>query len=91
MSVKRFRKDYFLLILSIFILIIRRHMVFTRPAIWQEDMISVGQIMQKGLIAVLEPTNGYMILIPKLITFLSLSLAKIDYYPFVSTVAATFF
>lgn len=79
---------FFLLLLS------RRGAQLFSPQVWDEDGVSVtpggnvGNIpsfLNKGWLSIIDPVNGYLILVPKLITGISLSVTFYE-YPLLSTV-----
>ncbi|WP_313954154.1 hypothetical protein [Accumulibacter sp.] len=78
---------FFLLLLS------RRGAQLFSPQVWDEDGVSVtpggnvGNIpsfLNEGWLSLIDPVNGYLILVPKLITGISLSLTFYE-YPLLST------
>ncbi len=59
------------------------------PEVWDEDGTrNIAGYLQSGFADLIDPVNGYIIVIPKLITIAALSLSPV-YYPAVST-AITF-
>ena len=67
------------------LLFLRRGMQLVNPHIWNEDgPFNMVSFMLHGWHSLYEPTQGYLILIPKLITNISMSISFI-YYPEVST------
>ncbi len=79
-------KNIAILSLIFFILLfLRRGMQLLNPHIWNEDgPFNMASFMLHGWHSLYEPTQGYLILIPKLITNISMSISFI-YYPEVST------
>ncbi len=79
-------KNITILSLIFFILLfLRRGMQLLNPHIWNEDgPFNMASFMLHGWHSLYEPTQGYLILIPKLITNISMSISFI-YYPEVST------
>ncbi len=79
-------KNISILFLVFFILLfLRRGMQLVNPHIWNEDgPFNMASFILSGWHSLYEPTQGYLILIPKLITNISMSISFI-YYPEVST------
>jgi len=79
-------KNISILSLVFFILLFaRRGAQLLKPHIWNEDgSFNMVSFMLHGWNNLYEPTQGYLILIPKLITNISMSISFI-YYPEVST------
>jgi len=72
-------------ILFFILLFLRRGMQFLSPQIWNEDgPFNMTSFILSGWSNLIEPTQGYLILIPKLITDISMSISFI-YYPEIST------
>jgi hypothetical protein len=69
----------------------RRHEVLVSPNVWNEDgpQIMTGFI-DKGPAAFLDPVNGYYVLVPKVISAISLAVS-FSRYPLISTVLAWIF
>lgn len=72
----------------ILLLAVRAWPRITNPEVWDEDGTHnlLGYI-RHGFLSIFDPVNGYIIFIPKIITFISAEVS-ITYYPFVSTVFA---
>jgi hypothetical protein len=68
----------------------RRWEQLTTPQVWCEDAWVVGGFINGGWREVLLPLNGYLVLVPKLITGVSLAFS-IYYYPLISAVIALVF
>ena len=78
-------KNISILSLVFFILLfLRRGMQLLNPHIWNEDgPFNITSFMLHGWHSLYEPTQGYLIVIPKLITNISMSISFI-YYPEIS-------
>jgi hypothetical protein len=74
-----------LCILFLLLLFSRRWEQLVSPQVWCEDAWLIEGFIKSGWHEFLLPLNGYLVLVPKLITCVSLSLS-IYYYPIVSTV-----
>ena len=73
------------------ILFSRRQAQWSSPQVWSEDGVLVlAGFFKHGWLSLLEPVNGYLITVPKLVSKLSLSLSAL-YYPIVSTVLSCTF
>jgi hypothetical protein len=68
----------------------RRWQQWVAPEIWCEDAWVLAGFIRTGWHEFLLPLNGYLILMPKLITAISMEVS-ISHYPFVSTVLAVAF
>jgi len=68
----------------------RRWQQLTSPQVWAEDGRLIISFIEHGWIVMFQPVNGYLILVPRLITGISL-LLSVYYYPMVSTVLACLF
>ena len=67
------------------LLFLRRGMQLINPDIWNEDGIfNISSFILQGWHNLYEPVQGYLILIPKLITNISMSISFV-YYPEIST------
>jgi len=79
-------KNLGLLSLLFFVLLfLRRGMQLTSPQIWNEDgPFNMTSFIASGWLNLFEPTQGYLIVIPKLITDIAMSISFV-YYPEVST------
>jgi hypothetical protein len=74
-----------------FLLSIRRWEQLVSPQVWDEDGTrNLYEFINSGWISLFEPVNGYLILIPKIITGSSLYLSFAS-YPFISTIISWFF
>lgn len=83
---KRNLKLWILFILFLTLAISRRWEQLLYPNVWDEDgTIIIPGILNHGLISLFEPVNGYLIVIPKLISFLSLNISIYN-YPFISSI-----
>lgn len=80
----------FLGVLFLGLLASRRWEQFTSPQVWCEDGRIISGFIANGWREFLLPVNGYLILVPKIITRLSLAVS-VYYYPIVSTVLACLF
>lgn len=68
----------------------RRWQQLASPQVWDEDGRIVSGFLSNGWHEFLQPINGYLILVPKIITRISLA-CSIYYYPAVSTILACSF
>lgn len=70
------------------ILYARRSGQLLHPQVWDEDgSVILHDLVNDGPASILRPLNGYLVLIPRAITFLALSIS-ISYYPLISTLFA---
>ncbi len=77
--------------LFFFLLYLRRSAQLLHPQVWDEDGTQIiPGLLDHGLRSLFYPVNGYLILVPKLISAISLSISGL-YYPLVSTVITWFF
>ena len=66
----------------------RRSAQLLSPQVWDEDGTYVlAGLLARGWASLAEPVNGYLILVPKLVSALSLSVS-FYHYPLVSTLVA---
>jgi hypothetical protein len=80
-------------LLIIFFLVLvssRRWEQFAVPQVWCEDGEVIRGFSINGWREFLAPLNGYLVLVPKAITRVSLAVS-LSYYPLVSTILACFF
>ncbi len=71
-----------------FLLFLRAWPRLLGPEIWNEDgNQNLSGFLERGLREIFQPANGYLIVVPKIITVLSASIS-IVYYPLVSTLVA---
>ncbi len=76
----------FLIALFFSLLYVRRSIQLLHPQVWDEDGTQVlPALLDHGLKSLFYPVNGYLILVPKLISAISLAVSGI-YYPLVSTI-----
>lgn len=69
-------------------LLLRASARIFHPQVWDEDGTrSIFDFVHHGLGSLFSPVNGYLLLLPKCITLLSL-LVSFSHYPLISTVAA---
>ncbi|HEY4990279.1 MAG TPA: hypothetical protein VII09_10755 [Opitutaceae bacterium] len=80
----------FLFVLFLGLLASRRWEQFKSPQVWCEDGRIISGFIANGWREFLLPVNGYLILVPKIITRASLAISTF-YYPIVSTVLACLF
>src|SRR5438477_3061928 len=75
------------------LLLLRSHMRLFHPQVWVEDAATtyggtnILDFARYGPNALFRPVNGYLVVIPKLISGLSL-LVSFSYYPLISTILA---
>jgi hypothetical protein len=75
----------FLLSIILLILFLRRPLQFIHPDVWVEDgTVFIPDSLTYGIAGILRPINGYLIVIPRLITWLSLQIS-LEWYPQIST------
>ncbi|HEY1730192.1 MAG TPA: hypothetical protein VGG15_00490 [Terriglobales bacterium] len=61
------------------------------PQVWDEDgALVIPGLLQHGLISLFDPVAGYLIVVPKVISAVSLAVSGL-YYPLVSTILAWIF
>lgn len=75
------------LILFLGLVASRRWEQLASPQVWCEDGQLIKDFASRGLGALLEPLNGYLVLLPRAITAISLSLSAY-HYPIVSSILA---
>jgi len=68
----------------------RRWSQLASPQVWDEDGYIISGFISNGWREFLQPINGYLVLVPMLISKASLA-ASIYYYPFISTLLAWVF
>ncbi len=69
----------------LFLLASRRWEQLVSPQVWCEDAWLIEGFMKNGWHELLLPLNGYLVLVPKIITGVSMDLS-VYYYPLVSTI-----
>jgi hypothetical protein len=80
-----------LFLLFFFLLYLRRPAQLLHPQVWDEDGTQiVPGLIDHGLKSLFYPVNGYLVLVPKLISAISLSISGV-HYPLVSTVITWIF
>lgn len=82
-----------LVLLAIFfaLLYLRRPQQLLHPQVWDEDGTRIiPALLTHGLASLFYPVNGYLIVLPKLISALALAISGL-YYPLISTVIAWIF
>jgi hypothetical protein len=88
-------KVFLICLLTFIVFFLRRSDQFLDPQVWVEDGIyylpSFLQFSFRSLFAPVPPVDGYLVLVPKVISGLSLWLVGLFYYPIVSTVFSTLF
>ena len=68
----------------------RRGSTITNPQVWAEDGVRyLPDFIEYGIGSLIIPISGYLVVIPRIIAGLSLSLPY--EYPFISTLLAWFF
>jgi hypothetical protein len=65
----------------------RRWQQLTAPQVWAEDGRLISTFMEQGWSGITQPVNGYLILVPRVITNVSLLISGY-YYPMTSTLLA---
>jgi hypothetical protein len=68
----------------------RRWQQVTCPQVWAEDGRLISSFINSGWLGVIEPVNGYLILVPRVIAGISLSIS-IFHFPMISTLLACLF
>jgi len=82
------KRTWVILPIGLLLLVIRTWPRLLHPEVWQEDgTYNLPGFFQNGLTDLLEPVNGYLIVVPKMITMLSVSIS-ITQYPMISTFMA---
>ena len=70
------------------LLLLRAWPRLMNPEVWIEDgTLNIYGFVNEGIINFFSPVGGYLVLVPKLITFISLSISFF-YYPWISTLLA---
>jgi hypothetical protein len=72
------------------LLAVRRWPQVTAPQVWCEDGLILKGFADHGWTDFLQPLNGYLVLVPRLITWMSMAIS-VYYYPIVSTTLAWVF
>jgi hypothetical protein len=65
----------------------RRWQQLAAPQVWAEDGRLISSFVEHGWSVLIQPVNGYLVLVPRIITAASL-LVSIYYYPMISTLLA---
>ena len=65
----------------------RRWQQLSSPQVWAEDGRLMSSFIEHGWSGIMQPVNGYLILVPRVITAVSL-LISTYYYPLISTLLA---
>jgi hypothetical protein len=79
-----------LLLLFLGLVVSRRWQQLTQPEVWAEDGRLISSFVGDGWAGIFQPVNGYLVLVPRVITGVSL-LVSIYFYPLVSTLLACLF
>jgi hypothetical protein len=80
-----------LLLLGFVVLVAsRRWQQLTSPQVWDEDGRLISSFVESGWAGIFQPVNGYLVLVPRVITGVSMFLS-VYYYPIISTVLACLF
>jgi hypothetical protein len=88
LSSSSIRHPILILFIGAALLLIRAWPRLLNPEIWDEDGTkNIPGFLQNGFADIFEPVNGYLILVPKLITMLAASIS-ISQYPLISTLIA---
>lgn len=74
-----------LAILFFELLFARRSQQLINPQVWDEEGIFIKEVITEGLRSFLNPINGYLCSLPRLITFVSLPIS-FTHYPLVATI-----
>ena len=75
-------------LLFFLLLFARRHQQLLAPEVWDEDGTQIlPQLINNGPLALFWSANGYLVLVPRMISFLALSISFVQ-YPLVSTLIA---
>jgi hypothetical protein len=67
-----------------FILFARRFAQMLDPQVWDEEGIIISQTVAHGIFSFAEPINGYLLVLPRMLTFAAM-LAPLRHYPRVAT------
>lgn len=87
----QFRSTAGLLLLGFLLLLLRAWPRLIHPEVWIEDGTqNLNGFINEGVINLLSPVGGYLVVVPKMITLMSLSISFIA-YPLISTVVSWFF
>ena len=85
-SIKIPYKTIFSTILLMVLLATRRWQQLISPQVWSEDAVQIlPSFINDGWSSLLLPVNGYLIAIPKIISFISIKISFL-YYPIISTI-----
>lgn len=80
-----------LILLGFLLLLLRAWPRLFHPEVWIEDGTqNLTGFINEGAVNIFSPVGGYLVLVPKMITFLSLSISFIA-YPLISTIVSWFF
>jgi hypothetical protein len=74
-------------LIAFFILFARRYVQMLHPQVWDEEGAIISQTITSGIASVFQPVNGYLLLVPRLLTFLAM-LLPFEEYPRIATLLA---
>ena len=89
LRLQSFHVGFFICLIAV-LLASRRWAQWVRPQVWDEDGANLSNFIAHGWVGLFEPVNGYLIIVPKLISFAALQVSFL-HYAAVSTVLAWFF
>lgn len=80
-----------LVLLGFILLLLRAWPRLFYPEVWIEDGTqNLTGFINEGVVNIFSPVGGYLVVVPKMITFLSLSISFIE-YPLISTIISWLF
>jgi hypothetical protein len=79
-----------LAILFALLLYLRRGDTLTNPSIWDEEGTIVPDIFHSGLLVLIHPVSGYLLVVPKLIDLIAFAISATQ-FPLITTILAWLF
>ena len=89
-NVKNLKQDGFVVLLGLILLAVRAWPRLLYPEVWNEDAGNLYGFFNNGISDLLTPVNGYLIVIPKIITMIS-AIISFNAYPLISIILAWIF